>query len=157
MPAIRRLIIAVAAWSCVAASPLDGTYRRLDHGVAKPIPKPAGHVLIYYGASWCGPCRAFLPELKAAYSRLRRQGVEVVFVADEGCVAALDYARTMRMPWLLLPCDPARTARLRRLGRSALPGLVLLDPDGKMLLSSWRSDGTTAPRATLARLAYGPS
>lgn len=142
----------MAALLSVAASPLDGTYYRLDRGITRAVPKPAGQVLIYYGASWCGPCRAFLPELKAAYPRLREQGVEIVFVADEGCAAALDYARTLRMPWLLLPCDPARTARFRKLGRSALPGLVLLDADGRMLVSSWRTDGTSAPRTALARI-----
>lgn len=88
----------------------------------------------------------------AAYPGLRERRVEVVFVADEGCVDALDYARTMRMPWLLLPCDPARTARLRRLGGRALPGLVLLDAEGRVSVSSWRADGNSMPRAALARI-----
>ena len=151
----RFLTIIAAALFCVAASPLDGDFHRLDRGVRNRAAKPAGPVLLYYGASWCGPCRAFMPELTAAYPRLRRQGVEIVFVADEGCAAALDYARTMRMPWLLLPCDPARTARLRRLGGKALPGLVLLDAQGKVSATSWHASGTSAPRATLARILAG--
>jgi thiol-disulfide isomerase/thioredoxin len=152
VPIIRRLAITAAALLCVAASPLKGDYHRLDRGAPRPATTPTGPVLVYYGASWCGPCRAFIPELIAAYPRLRQQGVEILFVADESCAAALDYARTVRMPWLLLPCDPARTARLRRLGGSALPGLVLLDATGNVSASSWHANGTSGPRATLARI-----
>lgn len=94
-----------------------------------------------------------MPELVAAYPELRRRGLEVVFVSDDAtCASATEYARTSRMPWLLLPCDRQRHARLRGLGGKALPGIVVLDREGRVAGSSWRPDGSSAPRRTLREL-----
>lgn len=138
-----------------ASEPLGTAFHRLDRGRVTPATLPAGtkRIAIYHGASWCGPCRAFVPEFIAAYPRLRARGIEVVFVSDDaGCAAGLDYARTSRMPWLLLPCDRERRARLRRLGGRALPGIVVLDAAGRLIGTSWAADGGSTPRRTLRRL-----
>lgn len=94
-----------------------------------------------------------MPELIAAYPALRRRGLEVLFVSDDGsCAIALDYARASRMPWLLLPCDPARRSRLRALGGKALPGMVVLDRAGHVQRTSWNETGESSPRRLLATL-----
>lgn len=152
-----RLIPALLAWLLLgtAPDPLGTGFQRLDRGrvTRAELPADARRIAIYYGASWCGPCRAFVPELIAAYPRLRAQGVEIVFVSDDAtCAAALDYARTGRMPWLLLPCDAARRGYLRRLGGEALPGIVVVDRDGVPIHSSWRPDGSSAPRSIVTKL-----
>ncbi len=150
-----RVLLALAAWWLTAAAPLGTTYQRLSHGrvTRATMPSDVQHVAIYYGASWCGPCRAFVPELIAAYPRLRARGIEVVLVSDDAtCAATLDYARTSRMPWLLLPCDPRRRAALRALGGKALPGIVVVDRTGAPEASSWRARDDSAPRALLATL-----
>lgn len=170
-----RLLPTLAAWALLSAPssptpllvpqpvpqslsaplPLGDRFYRLDRGRSAPATLPAGTRLIavYHGAGWCGPCRAFVPQLIVAYPRLRARGIEVLFVsADTTCAAALDYARTSRMPWLLLPCDAERQRRLRRLGGEALPGIVVLDAAGRQVDSSWQADGHSTPRRTLRRL-----
>lgn len=157
-----RLLLPLLAWLVIGAGPDDtlartagSAFERLDRGRVTRATVPAGTrmLAVYYGASWCGPCRAFVPELIAAYPRLRARGIEMLFVGDDAsCAATLDYARTSRMPWLLLPCDRARHAVLRRLGGKALPGIVVLDRTGSPVANSWQADGNSMPRATLRRL-----
>lgn len=148
------LLLALAA-PAVAQSVLGDTFLRLDRGRPGPaaLAPETQRVAVYYGASWCGPCRAFVPELIAAYPRLRAAGVEVVFVSDDAtCRAGHDYARTSRMPWLILPCDERRQAGLRALGGAALPGLVLVDGDGNLRRTSWDAQGRSEPRRMLRTL-----
>jgi thiol-disulfide isomerase/thioredoxin len=158
---VSRLLLPLAAgWLAAAAPvPLGDAFHRLDRGraVRAALPKEARTVAVYYGASWCGPCRALVPELAAAYPQLRARGIEVVFVSDDAtCAAARDYARTSRMPWLLLPCDHERRRRLRALGGAALPGIVTLDRTGLMTGTSWHPDGSSSPRRVLKALLSAP-
>lgn len=158
MRASRILLPLLAWWLIGAASDparLGAGFQRLDRGrvIRAELPDGTRAVAVYYGASWCGPCRAFVPELVAAYSRLRARGIEVLFIGDDAtCTASLDYARTSRMPWLLLPCDRSRHHSLRQLGGDALPGIVVLDGTGKRIATSWRADGSSTPRRTLTEL-----
>lgn len=141
-----------------AAAPLGSRFHRLDQGRIRTSVLPSGTkaIAIYYGASWCGPCRAFVPELIAAYPRLRAAGIELLFVSDDAtCPAALDYARTSRMPWLLLPCDRRRRHALRALGGEALPGIVVVSPAGIPLTTSWGPRGESQPRRILRQLLAG--
>ena len=120
----------LALSASAAAAPVKGArFERLEAGRLVPatLRDDTRHVAYYYGTSWCGPCRLFVPRLIAATPTLAARHVEGVFVSDDGgCPAATDYARRSRMPWLLLPCeDRARRTRLRALGGTALPGLVL--------------------------------
>jgi thiol-disulfide isomerase/thioredoxin len=151
-----RALQALAALALIGAAParipIGTSFQRLEQGrvVQAPLPADAQKIAIYHGAGWCGPCRAFVPEVIAAYPELRARGIEVLFVSDDAtCVAALDYARTSRMPWLLLPCDPQRRARLRASGGKALPGIVIVDRNGAQIRTSWSSNGSSEPRRTL--------
>ena len=159
---ISRLVLLLLAWCLIGAAPapvpLGASFHRLDKGrvTRSALPPGTRRIAIYYGASWCGPCRAFVPELVAAYPRLRARGIEILFVGDDAsCAARLDYARTSRMPWLLLTCDPRQHARLRALAGRALPGIVVLDAAGRRIGTSWAPDGDSTPRRTLRELLGG--
>lgn len=96
---------------------------------------------LYFGAEWCAPCHAFVPELKRVHAALEQAGAdtEVVYVSlDESEREMRRYMRAQDMPWPAidhrrLPAMPA----VRALGGIAPPNLVLLDRDGNVLASGW--------------------
>nr|WP_246505215.1 thioredoxin-like domain-containing protein [Coralloluteibacterium stylophorae] len=99
-------------------------------------------VALYFGADWCGPCHAFVPELRRIRAALRDAGAdtEVVYVSlDESEPEMRRYMRLQRMPW---PAVDFRRLRVlpavTRLAGPAPPNLVVLDRDGRVLASGWQ-------------------
>jgi nucleoredoxin len=140
------------------AETLRGRLVRLHSGrlAATPPPSQARYVAFYFGASWCGPCRAFQPELRRGYARLRAAGapVEIVYVSDDrSCPRMAEYIAASRMPWPAVACrDRDRLAWLQRARGAALPGLLVYRADGALVATSWSGSGNSRPREALAEL-----
>lgn len=147
-----------AAGSRDLSEALRGRLVRLQAGrlAATPPPTHARYVAFYFGASWCGPCRAFQPELRRSHERLRAIGasVEIVFVSDDrSCPRMAEYITAARMPWPAVACrDRDRLAWLQRARGAALPGLLVYQADGTLVASSWSTSGNSRPREALAEL-----
>jgi peroxiredoxin len=58
-------------------------------------------VLVEFWATWCEPCVAELPEVKAAYEKLHGRGFEVVAISlDDGKETALrQFIKEKELPW----------------------------------------------------------
>ena len=98
-----------------------------------PVSELVGkHVLIYFSAHWCGPCRAFTPKLIETYNKIKAKesAFEVIFVSSDPDQASFnDYYSDM--PWLALPFGDEREAFLsRRFKVVGIPCLVATGPDG---------------------------
>ena len=122
--------------------------------VAAPWTREPEVVAFYFGADWCTPCRAFVPQLREVYAALRAHGAdtEVVFVSlDRSEREMLRYMQRQRMPWPAV--DRRRLASLpgiRRLEGKGPPNLVLMDRTGRVLASAWEGDEYLGPAKVLA-------
>ena len=60
------------------------------------------HILIYFSAHWCPPCRGFTPVLAEAYKKKKNEKIEIIFVSwDHSEDDFLEYYNK-QMPWTTL-------------------------------------------------------
>jgi len=91
------------------------------------------HLLLYFSAHWCPPCRGFTPKLAEAYKAYKAKGLEleIVFLSSDSDEKSFD-EYFGEMPWLALPfADRERKAALSKAFEvSGIPSLVVLGPVG---------------------------
>ncbi|KAJ4836200.1 hypothetical protein Tsubulata_046627 [Turnera subulata] len=110
-------------------------------GAKIPVSDLVGkHILLYFSAHWCPPCRAFLPTLIEAYNKIKAKddAFEVIFISSDRDEASFkDYFA--EMPWLALPFGDERKASLSRTFKvQGIPMLVALGPTGRTLTKEAR-------------------
>ncbi|KAK6926048.1 Thioredoxin-like fold [Dillenia turbinata] len=99
------------------------------------------HILIYFSAHWCPPCRAFLPKLIEAYQNIKAKddAFELIFVSSDRDQATFD-SYFAEMPWLALPFGDERRNSLSRIFKvSGIPTLVAIGPSGKTITTDARA------------------
>lgn len=110
-------------------------------GSQVPVSQLTGkHVLIYFSAHWCPPCRDFTPKLIQTYDQIKAKenAFEVIFVSSDRDQPSFDKYYSS-MPWLAIPLGDTRKAFLtRRFRVRGIPCLVGIGPDGKTVTTKAR-------------------
>ena len=85
---------------------------------------------INFWGSWCAPCRAELPEMKAAWEVLEPRGLVIAAISlDEPTIAAALYASQNDVEFLVLS-DPNRTGTSSTYSINNFPTHIFVDADG---------------------------
>ncbi len=119
--------------------PLKLAGTTVDGGPLAPSVHRGKVTLVSFWATWCAPCVAEMPELRAIYDRLHDRGFEIVGVSlDEPGVNLAEFARKQDLPWPVLHETSQELAGknhplARRLGVTAVPRSFLLDAGGTII------------------------
>lgn len=93
--------------------------------------------LIVFWASWCGPCRAEIPELKKFYATYKNQGVNIISISTDRDIN--DWKKALekeKMPWANLSNLPGNSKEINtKYNINAIPSMFLLDKDNKIVLA----------------------
>ncbi len=95
--------------------------------------KNARYYIFLHSASWCGPCRALMPQIVNEYRKLRRKKVEIILVSgDRTEDAAKNYVREhqVRFP-AAMPAAMANVPGYQP--PSAFPSAVIVDNHGRVV------------------------
>jgi len=112
----------------------------------------AKYFAVYFSAEWCGPCRAFTPELVKWYNRKKPKHpeFELIFVSSDRDEASMQkYMTGDKMPWPAVTFAKARTNPLRKYAGPGIPCLVFIDADGKVLSHSFEGSNYVGPDKVL--------
>jgi nucleoredoxin len=112
--------------------------------------------VLYFGASWCGPCRKFAPGLVRLVTGAMKENphlATVLMSGDEKDEDMLAYMKEEKMPWPAMPLATLRETPLF-LSQSAgyIPNLVILDRYGRVLASSSENGQYVGPEKALKAL-----
>lgn len=129
------------------------TYRMIE--ARSPLPEfrtedPAGKtvalkdlkgkvVVLDFWASWCAPCRAYVPTLREHYRRYKDKGVAFVSVSVDDDKAKWKKAmEELQMEWMQVLADGGfkEDTGVRKLFNiTGIPHLVIVDKDGRIATS----------------------
>jgi tetratricopeptide (TPR) repeat protein len=86
-------------------------------------------VLLDFWATWCSPCIAEMPSVKAMYKKYNKDGFIIIGVSlDDDYLVLQDYLRKEAIPWPQYFDETGRIAQLYRV--KGIPYTVLIDQDG---------------------------
>ena len=108
----------------------DGTPGRLSDYAGK-----GKYTVVDFWASWCGPCRAAMPELIAIYNEYKDKGVDVVGISlDVDQAQWKEAIENLQIPWAQLSDLKGWEAAATTVYEvNAIPHLMLIAPDGTVI------------------------
>merc|ERR1711939_270273 len=121
-----------------------------DTILTKDGPKPTTevladktHVMVYFSAHWCPPCRGYTPQLSDAYKASAMAGKEtaIIFVSSDRDEAGFnDYYGSMSFYALPFSERAKKDVLNSKYGVQGIPTLVLLDGKGELVNGNIRGD-----------------
>lgn len=108
----------------------DAQFQRLDGSEFGLAPQQKAYTVLHFWATWCKPCLAEFPELKAALPRLQSDNVAFFLATEEGLdqIRAFEEKRNFGLEFLHL-----KKGTLADFEVHALPTTLVIDRQGKVV------------------------
>ncbi len=92
-------------------------------------------VLVDFWATWCGPCRAEVPNILNMYRAYHEKGFEVIGISlDTNAKQAEAYLKQMNIPWAtMFSKDKSEHPMAVHYGVTGIPLAILVDRDGTVI------------------------
>jgi len=140
---------AALAWACTPAAPPDApsatapgalelSGKTLDGNTASLADFKGKVVLVDFWATWCGPCKAEIPELVKLQNDLGPKGFVVLGVSmDEDTAEVAPFTKKMKVNYPIILAGGERAPKGWVV--PGLPTAYLIGRDGKVLLRKFGS------------------
>lgn len=97
------------------------------------------YTILEFWASWCGPCRGEIPNLKKAYAKYHGKGLEILSVSldskDSAWLKAMDDEKTT-WPNVLIDGE-FQNPQVVNYGITGIPASYLIDQNGKIIATNY--------------------
>ncbi|NID11030.1 TlpA family protein disulfide reductase [Fibrivirga algicola] len=138
---------------------LVGRTDKNEELVISQLLKKGSYVLLDFWGSWCGPCIAGIPALKALHQQVKPDKIQFVGVDYEyneaGRVQARKLEADKQLNWqqvIEYSSKQTDASIPRQLGVQVYPTYMLLSPEGRILMREVGETGLAAVKAKLSQL-----
>ena len=112
-------------------------------GILKDLIAGKKYILLDFWASWCGPCKKEIPNVKKLYEQYNSKGFEVISISiDKDADAWKAAVKQFQLKWPNLLDEGGTVANLYKV--TAVPQMFLIDNTGKIILDGARGEELAA-------------